>query len=93
MRQDLLALTIDDLITLSNRGLVKRAQQELQPPDLTGEIVEDNLGNLTVDWSDEICCKLPVQTTLFQSQCSCPATSLCRHLLRSVLFYQSRFSC
>jgi hypothetical protein len=93
MRPDLLALTIDDLTTLSNRGLVKRAQQELQLPDLTGEIVEDSLGNLTVDWSDEICCKLPAQTTLSQSQCSCPATSLCRHLLRSVLFYQSQSSC
>lgn len=92
MRPDLLALTIDDLITLSNRGLVKRAQQELQSPDLTGEIVEDNVGNLTVNWSDEICCKLPALTTLSQSQCSCPATSLCRHLLRSVLFYQSRCS-
>jgi hypothetical protein len=92
MRPDLLALTIDDLITLSNRGLVKRAQQELQSPDLTGEIVEDNVGNLTINWSDEICCKLPALTTLSQSQCSCPATSLCRHLLRSVLFYQSHCS-
>jgi hypothetical protein len=90
MRQDLLALTIDDLITLSNRGLVKRAQQELQSIDLVGEIAEDNLGNLTINWSDEICCQLPARTTLSQSQCSCPATSLCRHLLRSVLFYQSR---
>jgi hypothetical protein len=92
MRPDLLALTIDDLITLSNRGLVKRAQQELQLPDLTGEIVEDEAGNITANWSDEICCKLPAQTTLSQSQCSCPATSLCRHLLRSVLFYQSQSS-
>ncbi|AFY93341.1 hypothetical protein [Chamaesiphon minutus] len=90
MRPDLLALTIDDLITLSNRGLVKRAQQELQSPDLTGEIVEDDAGNITANWSDEICCKLPAKTTLAQSQCSCPATNLCRHLLRSVLFYQSQ---
>jgi hypothetical protein len=93
MRLDLLALTIDDLITISNRGLVKRAQQELQSSDLAGEIAEDNLGNLTINWSDEIYCKLPAQTTLSQSQCSCPATSLCRHLLRSVLFYQSQSSC
>jgi hypothetical protein len=89
MRQDLLALTIDDLITLSNRGLVKRAQQELKSIELVGEIIEDKLGNLTIDWSDEICCKLPAQITLSQSQCSCPATNLCRHLLRSVIFYQS----
>jgi hypothetical protein len=90
MRQDLLALTIDDLITLSNRGLVKRAQQELQLPELTGTIAEEESGKLVVQWSDDICCTFPAQTSLAQSQCSCPATSLCRHLLRSVLLYQSQ---
>jgi hypothetical protein len=89
MRQDLLNLTIDDLITLSNRGLVKRAQQEATVPDLVGTIQEDDAGNVQVDWSDEIRCVLPAATTLSQSQCSCPATSLCRHLLRSVLLYQA----
>jgi hypothetical protein len=88
MRQDLLTLTIDDLIALSNRGLVKRAQQELQLPDLTAEMAEDDTGNVQVQWSDQVCCTLAAQTTLGQSQCSCLATSLCRHLLRSVLFYQ-----
>jgi hypothetical protein len=90
MRQDLMALTIDDLITLSNRGLVKRAQQELQSSDLTGTITEEESGKLVVQWSDEICCTLPAQTPLAQAQCSCPATSLCRHLLRSVLLYQAQ---
>jgi hypothetical protein len=90
MRQDLLTLTIDDLITLSNRGLVKRAQQEVESAELIGEISETPAGDLTVRWSDDICCSFPVQTTLAQSQCSCPATSLCRHLLRSVLYYQSQ---
>jgi hypothetical protein len=89
MRLDLLNLTIDDLITLSNRGLVKRAQQEIQS-DLTGEIQDDGAGNLQVDWSDGIQCRLPAQATLSQSHCTCPATSLCRHLLRSVLLYQSQ---
>ncbi len=89
MRQDLLNLTIDDLITLSNRGLVKRAQQESASPDLKGTIQEDDAGNVQVTWSDDIGCTLPAATTLSQSQCSCPATSLCRHLLRSVLLYQS----
>jgi hypothetical protein len=90
MRSDLLTLTIDDLVTLSNRGLVKRAQQEAQSADLTAEISEDASGNLTVQWSDDIRCTLPAQTTLAESQCSCPATSLCRHLLRSVLCYQAQ---
>jgi hypothetical protein len=89
MRLDLLNLTIDDLITLSNRGLVKRAQQEIQS-DLTGEIQDDGAGNLLVDWSDGVQCRLPARATLGQSHCTCPATSLCRHLLRSVLLYQSQ---
>jgi hypothetical protein len=89
MRLDLLNLTIDDLITLSNRGLVKRAQQEIQG-NLTGEIQDDGAGNLQVDWSDGVQCRLPAQATLSQSHCTCPATSLCRHLLRSVLRYQDQ---
>ena len=90
MRSDLIALTLDDLITLSNRGLLKRAQQELALPDLKGKIAEDESGNITIAWSDEICCQFPAQKTLTQSYCNCPATSLCRHLLRSLLFYQSQ---
>jgi hypothetical protein len=90
MRSDLLTLTIDDLITLSNRGLVKRAQQEVASTELTGQITEDPIGNVTVQWSDAIRCTLPAHTTLAQSQCSCPATTLCRHLLRSVLCYQAQ---
>ena len=39
MRQDLLALTADDLVLLANRGLVKRAQQEVQSAELTCTIV------------------------------------------------------
>jgi hypothetical protein len=90
MRQDLLTLTIDDLITLSNRGLVKRAQQEVQSGELIGEIGETSAGELTIQWSDDIRCTFPAQTTLALGQCGCPATSLCRHLLRSVLFYQTQ---
>jgi hypothetical protein len=92
MRFDLIALTSDDLITLSNRGLLKRAQQELALPDLKGEIAEDESGNIKIDWSDDICCQFPAQKTLAQSYCSCPASSLCRHLLRSLLFYQCQIS-
>lgn len=90
MRQDLLALTTDDLITLSNRGIVKRSQQELQSGQLTYELNEDNNGNVSVHWSDEVECKLPSDRTLSNSQCTCPATTLCRHLIRSVLVYQQQ---
>jgi hypothetical protein len=88
MRQDLLALTVDDLITLSNRGIVKRSQQELRSERLTYKLHEDDRGNVTVSWSDDAECQLPSDRTLSDSQCTCPATTLCRHLIRSVLAYQ-----
>jgi hypothetical protein len=88
MRQDLLALTVDDLVTLSNRGIVKRSQQEIQSAQLSYELNEDDDGNVTVHWSDDVKCKLPSDRTLSNSQCTCPATTLCRHLIRSVLIYQ-----
>ncbi len=90
MRQDLLLLTSDDLVTLSNRGIVKRAQQEMQSLELQAELQEDAAGNVEVQWSDEVCCKLPANMTISQGQCSCPATSLCRHIVRSVLAYQAQ---
>jgi hypothetical protein len=90
MRQDLLLLTSDDLVTLSNRGIVKRAQQEMQSLELQAKFQEDAAGNVEVQWSDEVYCKLPANVTIAQGQCSCPATSLCRHIVRSVLAYQAK---
>jgi hypothetical protein len=90
MRQDLLLLTSDDLVTLSNRGIVKRAQQEMQSLELQAELQEDAAGNVEVQWSDEVRCKLPANMTIGQGQCSCLATSLCRHIVRSVLAYQAQ---
>src|SRR5262245_58447661 len=86
MRQDLLALTLDDLATLSNRGIVKRAQKELEK--FTFELVEGEDGTITVRWSDEAECHLPPHKTLKESHCTCTATELCRHLVRTVLAYQ-----
>ncbi len=90
MRQDLLLLTSDDLVTLSNRGIVKRAQQEMQSLELQAEFQEDAVGNVVAHWSDEICCTLPANVTISQGKCSCPTTSLCRHIVRSVLAYQAK---
>ncbi len=89
MRQDLLLLTSDDLVTLSNRGIVKRAQQEMQSLELQAKLQEDAAGNVEVQWSDEVCCKLPANVTIARGQCSCLATGLCRHIVRSVLAYQA----
>ena len=42
-RHDLLALTIDDLVLLANRGLVKRAQAEVQSGELEVALDETSM--------------------------------------------------
>lgn len=86
-RSDLLALEMDDLTVLANRGLVRRAQQELAS-GLTCELDEDDVGNVEVRWSDGPLCRLPARVTLDRARCTCPATTICRHLIRSVPAYQ-----
>jgi hypothetical protein len=87
-RRDLLSLSPDDLTALSNRGIVKRAQQEIEGAQLTCELVESAEGAVTAQWSDDVECVLGAADTLANAQCSCPATSLCRHIIRTVLAYQ-----
>jgi hypothetical protein len=87
-RPDLLSLTSEDLVVLSDRGLVKRAQQELDSGEVSFEWGEDEEGTVTVRWSDEVKCVLPADRTVSDGLCSCAATTVCRHLIRSVLTYQ-----
>lgn len=87
MRPDLLALTLDDLATLANRGLVKRAQKEVE--QFTPELNEDAAGAVRVRWPDDAECMFPAGKTVREATCTCAATTLCRHILRSVLAYQA----
>ena len=87
-RSDLQALTADDLAALANRGLVKRAQKEVEAGDPTVEWDEAADGTLTAIWSDGVTCTLPGGQTVSEALCSCPALELCRHVLRTVLAWQ-----
>ena len=87
-RADLLALTLDDLATLANRGLVKRAQRELEGGEMTGEVAEDAQGEVVVTWADGVRCTFPAGRTAREGRCTCVATSICRHLVAAVLAYQ-----
>ena len=91
-RADLLALTLEDLETFSNRGLVKRAVKELESGDLQSTVTESDAGDVTVTWSDGVRCEIAAKATLAQARCTCDATSLCRHVLRSVIAYQKHSS-
>ncbi len=88
MRNDLLLLTPDDLAALTNRGTVKRAQRELDESEAIGMISETEQGDIAVSWSDGPKCSIPTGVALAQGRCDCSATSLCRHLIRTVLLYQ-----
>ncbi len=91
-RSDLLSLSLDDLAVLTNRGSVKRAERELDSGEISGELSEALNGEVTVCWSDGVDCVLPAGKVVGEGRCTCAATEMCRHLVRTVLAYQRRAS-
>ena len=87
-RIDLLALSFDDLTALTNRGTVKRAQREIEARECTATLDETDAGELTATWSDDVKCHFPAGAVVREGRCSCASVGLCRHLIRTVLFYQ-----
>src|ERR1700710_1278938 len=87
-RRDLLSISVDDLVTFTNRGTVNRAQKELEAPELTCELLEAADGSVGAKWSDGVTCSLPGNKTAREGRCSCPSVGMCRHLVRTVLMYQ-----
>lgn len=90
LRADLLALTSDDLATLSTRGRVNEARRDLDDLGVSGELTESPAGDLRVVWSDGRTSELPAGSAPAQGRCSCNAVDLCKHLVRLVLLYQRR---
>ena len=90
LRPDLIALSPDDLAALANRGLVKRAQKEIESATFTAQWTESPDGTIAATWSDQITCTLPGGKTLKDAKCTCGALELCRHVLRTVLAWQQR---
>ena len=86
---DLLALTNDDLTVLSNRGLVKRSLKELNSNKFTYQIIENEAETIVL-WSDDVKCILPATEKISDRHCTCSATNICRHLIRSILLYQQK---
>lgn len=87
-RPDIAALREEDLIQAANAGLLKRAKKELAEPTLTAQVQSEG-NDIVVRWSDGIDCRFPPGSSL-RGSCSCPASEVCRHLIRSVLLLQSR---
>lgn len=91
-RADLLALTVDDLTALTNRGTVKRAQKELESDDPSGTIAEESNGAVTVSWSDGTVCQFLVGKSIHDAVCSSGLSGISRHIVRSVFAYQRQHS-
>ncbi len=88
-RHDLLALTADDLIALSNRGIVKRAQREAESGEAGAEISEEADGTVLARWPDGAVCRISAREKLSGDCCTCAATTICRHLVGAILGYQA----
>ncbi len=87
MRADLLALTPDALVSLSNAGLVKRAQREIEQDK--GPAVEEAAdGTVRGVFADGVTTSISPGATLKQATCTCGAAGVCRHRLAVVLAYQ-----
>lgn len=87
-RPELIALSPDDLAVLTNRGVVKRAQRELEAGEPSVAFTESDDGEVVARWSDAVECRLPAGKALADAHCNCNATELCRHVVRTVLAYQ-----
>ncbi|MFF3618413.1 hypothetical protein [Streptomyces sp. NPDC002467] len=86
-RTDLLALDLDTLAALANRGLVKRAAKER---DAGAGAVPSVGADGTLDgvFPDGTRVSLPPGVGLDQGSCTCGASGICRHLLGLVLAWQ-----
>lgn len=91
MRNDLLALTQDDLAGLSNRGTVKRALRELEAGSPSCQIDETADGEILFAWSDGVTCRFRADDTVHSAVCSSGVIGVSRHVIRSVLAYQERY--
>jgi hypothetical protein len=89
MRADLLALTPDALAALANRGLVKRAQKDLDAGH--GPVVEAGAGGAVRGrFADGVEVVFPPGGALDAAACTCGAPGVCRHRIAVVLGYQRR---
>jgi hypothetical protein len=85
-RPDLLALTPQAIASLSNLGLVKRAQKEIEQGK--GPRLEElSDGTVVGTFEDGNTARLVPGRGLKDSPCSCNATSVCRHRVAVALAY------
>ncbi|MBW8802406.1 MAG: hypothetical protein JF587_00865 [Catenulisporales bacterium] len=88
-RADLAALTEDALVSLTNRGLYKRAAKEVAGG--SGPTIASDGDVVRGTFPDGVVCLLP-PGGLQAAECSCGAAGACRHVVAVVLAYQASSS-
>ena len=86
---DLLRLEHQDLELFCNRGTVRRASAECEAGAPKVVSFKESADFLKVDWEDSASCFLPAGKSLNAATCTCNAVGVCRHLIRTVFYYQS----
>lgn len=87
LRPELLELTPQALMALSNTGFVKRSQKELDNGNIP-ELAQDEDGTLTAVFHDGTRTRLAKGQALKESSCTCGASGMCRHRVMLILSYQ-----
>jgi len=87
IRDDLLALQTPALAALTNMGLVKRAQKELDQGKIPEVVVADD-GTVTATFDDGAVTRLVPGKGVRDAPCSCGAAGGCRHRVGAVIAYQ-----
>jgi hypothetical protein len=86
VRADLAQLTPERLAELTNKGLVARAQRELEAGE--GPALEESAAGVVVGtFADGTRAELPARRSLAEGSCSCRAPGVCRHRVAVALAY------
>ena len=77
-------LTEDYLLSLTNKGIYKRAHKDLEKIEalIKTEWISEEAVKLTLDEGVSVVLKNPIT----ESQCSCPAQNICRHVMTALIY-------
>lgn len=84
LRSRLASFDDDALSALANRGLLRRAQKDLE--ETTPEILGEENGRLRVRVGDAV---VEIPESPNNARCSCPSGTVCRHILSALLFLRA----
>ncbi|MDE6005331.1 MAG: hypothetical protein K2G88_08105 [Oscillospiraceae bacterium] len=85
--QEALALADESyLIGMSNKGIYKRACKDLEHAEIFVNY-QENFAEVNIN--GEVC---NIKNPLWESSCSCPSRTVCRHLISAILFLREQSS-